>query len=148
MTEELKRDYYHVHIRRDWRTGKIYYTPMGIDYWGNSDLVLASAIQWDGKGFAFLPQYVIEDYLFDRRPDICDVIEVDGNNYVVLERDYMMRGYRVMRETPEAHRLAMWYLTYMTNTKVEVAGVYVSEWLAAQKYPDIARMVESAREYT
>jgi len=140
--------YYDVHIRKDWRTGKIYYTPYGIDYFGNPELVMASALDWDGNGFAFVGQEVLEDYLFDRHPDICDVIEIDEHNYVVLERDIMFRGYRVLRETPEAHRLAIWYLTYMTNTMVELAGLSVNEHLAAKKYPDVASILDRVYYYS
>lgn len=104
-----------VRIRRNWETGKLYVTPMGFDVSSGSKRMLDSAIQWDGKGLAFIGREVMDFRLYERSPEPCDVIELDGEPYVVIARMLWLNGYCLMRESRAAHLLAMFLLTYWSD---------------------------------
>lgn len=104
---------YNVRICRDYATGRFYYVPAGGSIYSIN--WLEQAVQWDGKGIAVVGDNVMEDCLIQSRPETCDVIEIGGFDYVILGRNPMFRWYRVMRESPEAHRLAMFHLTYWSD---------------------------------
>lgn len=107
-------------ITRDWQTDRILYkTPAGkagYSFHFNDD------IQWDGNGFARVTGDVMQNRLIQSQPNTGDVIEIDGYDYVVIERDMPTDSWRVLRESPEAHRLALWHLVYWTN-------LYARNWV-------------------
>lgn len=108
MTDEV------IIIARDWRTGRIVYckpTPLGWFQFPD----LNTATDWDGHGFATIHHSVMADRLIEQYPSVGDVIEVDGRSLVIIDRDPMTRSYRALTESPEAHQLALWRITYWSD---------------------------------
>jgi len=101
-------------IARDWRTGRIVYckpTPFG--WFEFPDL--NTATDWDGRGFATIHNSVMQDRLFDREPELGDVIEVDGRSLVIVGSDPYTQTYRALTESPEAHQLVLFLLVHRAN---------------------------------
>lgn len=130
--------YADVQIWRDWETGRIFYTPFEFTSpFSSGRGLLASALEWDGRGMAFIGGEVMQDRLIQRRPDPCDTIEIDGQNYVVIERDIAMQGYRVMRESRAAHQLAIFHLTYWSDLAAQFWPIRAFERLNRDYLQDI-----------
>lgn len=69
---------------------------------------------WEG-GIAYLDKRVLA--FFDRSEaaylhDPGDTVVIEGRSLLILANDYPRRCYKVMEDSPEAHRLLMWHLRH------------------------------------
>lgn len=113
-------------IARDWRTGRIVYCkPEKYGSFRFPDL--NTATEWDGRGFATIHDSVMKDRLFDNRPGIGDVVEIDGRSLVIIDYNIMTRSYRALTESLEAHRLALFYITYEANLIARLWPIFAYE---------------------
>jgi len=113
-------------IARDWRTGRIVYCKPE-KYSGFRFPDLNTATEWDGRGFAVIHDSVMKDRLFDNRPGIGDIIEVDNRSLVIIDYDIRTRSYRALTESLEAHRLALFYITYEANLIARLWPIFAYE---------------------
>lgn len=81
-------DDYGVVIRRYWQTGELFYTLRG---WNATHPEFG--VQWGGDGIALLCDEAVPTPFPAFKPG--DVIEMDGLRLYVIDRQYLLNGWRV-----------------------------------------------------